>query len=196
RSSLREVDLESGVVIRQRDVPAPFFAEGLELVGDELLQLTYTSGVLFRWDRATFESTGTQTYDGEGWGLCYDGSALWMTDGSATLFKRDPVSFEVLATVSVTADGDPVVRLNALECVDGSVYANVWLTDDIVKIDPTSGQVTARIDASPLRAALGVPLINDAVLNGIAYDPESGLFLLTGKLWPRMFAVRFVPTGR
>jgi len=119
-----------------------------------------------------------------------------MTDGSATLFKRDPVSFEVLATVSVTADGDPVVRLNELECVDGSVYANVWLTDDIVKIDPTSGQVTARIDASPLRAALGVPLINDAVLNGIAYDPESGLFLLTGKLWPRMFAVRFVPTGR
>ena len=196
RSSLREVDLESGAVIRQRDIPAPYFAEGLELVGDELLQLTYTSGELFRWDRTTFESTGTVRYSGEGWGLCFDGSVLWMTDGSANLFQRDPATFELTATVPVTYDGDPVVRLNELECVDGSVYANVWLTDDIMRIDPDSGRVTARIDASGLREALGTPMINDAVLNGIAFDPDTGLFLLTGKLWPRMFAVRFVPAGR
>lgn len=195
RSSLREVDLESGAVIRQRDIPSPYFAEGLELVGDELLQLTYTSGVLFRWDRETFETTGTAAYTGEGWGLCFDGTALWMSDGSANLVKRDPASFEELSSVRVTEQGDPVVRLNELECVDGAVYANIWLTDDIVRIDPTSGRVTARIDASPLREALGTPLIGDAVLNGIAYDPDSGLFLLTGKLWPTVFAVRFVPAA-
>lgn len=195
RSSLREVDLESGAVVRQRDIPSPYFAEGLELVGDELLQLTYTSGTLFRWDRETFGSTGTATYTGEGWGLCFDGTALWMSDGSANLVKRDPVSFEELGSVRVTDQGDAVVRLNELECVDGAVYANIWLTDDIVRIDPASGRVTARIDASPLRAALGVPLIGDAVLNGIAHDPDSGLFLLTGKLWPSLFAVRFVPAA-
>jgi len=193
RSSLREVDLATGTVIRQRDIGAPYFAEGLTLVGEELLQLTYTSGEMFRWDRATFESTGSARYDGEGWGLCSDGSSLWMTDGSANLVKRDPVTFAPLATVTVTDMGDPVVRLNELECVAGAIYANVWLTDDIVRIDPASGKVTARIDASPLRAALGVPLVNDAVLNGIAYQPEGDLFLVTGKLWPKLFAVRFVP---
>jgi glutamine cyclotransferase len=197
RSSLREVDLASGAVLRQRDIPAPYFAEGLALVGEELLQITYTSGELFRWDRSTFESTGSATYDGEGWGLCYDGTAVWMTDGSADLFKRDPVTFDLLATVPVTDDGDPVVRLNELECVGGAIYANVWLTDDIVRIDPASGRVTARIDASPLRASLGGPLVTDAVLNGIAYQQDGDLFLVTGKLWPTLFAVRFVPaTGR
>lgn len=196
RSSVREVDLVSGTVIRQRDIPAPYFAEGLELVGDELLQLTYRAGELFRWDRATFEGTGTATYSGEGWGLCFDGSSLWMTDGSSNLVKRDPATFDVITTVRVTDDGTAVARLNELECVAGAVYANIWLTDEIVRIDPSSGRVTARIDASPLRAALQVPLINDAVLNGIAFDEESGLFLLTGKLWPKLFAVRFVPAPR
>lgn len=197
RSSLREVDMASGAVLRQRDIPAPYFAEGLTLVGEELLQITYTSGELFRWDRSTFESTGSARYEGEGWGLCYDGAAVWMTDGSTNLFKRDPVTFELLATVRVTDGGDPVVRLNELECVAGVIYANVWLTDDIVRIDPASGRVTARIDASPLRASLGPALVTDAVLNGIAYQPDGDLFLVTGKLWPSLFAVRFVPaTGR
>lgn len=195
RSSLREVDPVSGQVIRQRDVPAPYFAEGLALVGEELLQLTYTSGELFRWDRATFESTGGARYDGEGWGLCFDGEALWMSDGSADLVRRDPDTFAELARVTVTKGGDRVVRLNELECVDGSVYANVWLTDEIVEIDPASGHVTATIDASALRRSLQLGTSSDAVLNGIAYEPDSGLFLLTGKLWPTLFAVRFVPVA-
>lgn len=195
RSSLREVDLTTGEVLRQRDIPAPYFAEGLALVGEELLQLTYRSGELFRWDLATFESSGSARYEGEGWGLCFDGTALWMTDGSADLVKRDPATFAPLASVRVTELGDPVVRLNELECVAGAIYANIWLTDDIVRIDPASGRVTARIDAAPLRAALGVPLGPDAVLNGIAYQPDGDLFLVTGKLWPKLFAVRFVPAG-
>ncbi len=190
RSSLRQVDLESGAVLRQRDVPAPHFAEGLELVDGELWQLTWQSGVLFRYDLDTFEPLGEIRYAGEGWGLCYDGSSLWMTDGSATLFERDPDTFEVRSRVQVALDGQLVPRLNELECVDGKVYANVWLTDEILRIDPADGRVEAVMDAAPLRRSLGITS-RDAVLNGIAYDQERGVFLLTGKLWPALFEVRF-----
>ena len=193
RSSLRQVSLATGEVIRRRDIPPPYFAEGLALVGEELLQITYTSGELFRWDLSTFESTGSARYQGEGWGLCYDGTALWMSDGSTNLVKRDPDTFARLATVKVSDNGAPVVRLNELECVDGAIYANIWLTDDIVRIDPATGRVTARIDASPLKQSLGMRLGTDAVLNGIAYREEDQSFLVTGKLWPKLFAVRFVP---
>ncbi len=190
RSSLRMVELESGDVIRQRPVAPPHFAEGLELVGDELLQLTWQTGRLFRYDLNTFELLGEQRYEGEGWGLCYDGEALWMTDGSATLFKRDPASFQVLSTVQVKLDGKELPRLNELECVNGKVYANVWLVDDIVRIDPLTGRVEAVIDGSPLRALHGLT-DRDAVLNGIAYDAEREVFLVTGKLWPTLYEVRF-----
>ena len=190
RSSLRQVDLATGDVIRLRSVPPPHFAEGLELVGNELLQLTWQTGTLFRYDLETFELVSEQRYQGEGWGLCYDGEALWMTDGSATLFKRDPDTFAVLSSVQVLLDGKALPRLNELECVDGKVYANVWLTDEIVRIDPTSGRVEALIDASPLRTLIGIT-DRDAVLNGIAYDPARQVFLVTGKLWPALFEVRF-----
>ena len=189
-SSLRQVDLATGDVLRFRSVPAPHFAEGLELVGQELLQLTWQTGVLFRYDLQTFDLLSEQRYEGEGWGLCYDGEALWMTDGSATLFKRHVDTFEVLSSVQVKLDGNPLPRLNELECVDGKVYANVWLTDEIERIDPESGRVEALIDASPLRELVGIN-DRDAVLNGIAYDASKDVFLVTGKLWPALFEVRF-----
>ena len=189
-SSLRQVDPATGEVVRYRSVPPPHFAEGLELVGQELLQLTWQTGVLFRYDLDTFELTSEQRYEGEGWGLCYDGSSLWMTDGSATLYERHPESFEVLSSVQVQLDGSPLPRLNELECVDGKVYANVWLSDEIVRIDPATGRIEALIDASPLREMVGVSS-RDAVLNGIAYDAERELFLVTGKLWPTLYEVRF-----
>lgn len=192
RSSLREVRLEDGVVLLQRDVPPPYFAEGLALVGDELLQLTWQHGTLLRYDRASLEPRGETSYEGEGWGLCYDGAVLWMSDGSATLTKRDARSFASLGTVEVKLDGKPLTQLNELECVNGLVYANVWLRDDIARIDPSTGRVTGIIDASSLRAALRITG-NDAVLNGVAYDDERDLFLVTGKLWPALFAVRFEP---
>lgn len=195
RSSLREVARDSGAVIRQRDIPAPYFAEGLTLVGDEVLQLTWQAGLAFRWDRTTFEPTGDARYEGEGWGLCFDGDSLWMSDGSATLTRRDPTTFAVRGTVEVEAEGEPLARLNELECVDDAIYANVWLTDEIVRIQPRSGRVTARIDASPLRASLGA-VGPDAVLNGIAYDAQNDTFLVTGKLWPKMYEVRFVNDRR
>lgn len=193
-SSVRQTTLE-GEVVRIRPLASSLFGEGLALVGDELLQLTWQDGLLLRYDLDTFEPTGNQRYEGEGWGLCFDGTALWMSDGSADLVRRAPGDFAVLGRVEVRLAGKPVVRLNELECVGGAVYANVWQTDDIMRIDPATGNVTAVIDAAPLRASLG-PLSPDAVLNGIAYDPASGNFLLTGKLWPSLFEVRFAPAGR
>jgi len=192
RSSLREVDLETGEVVRQRDLPAPTFAEGLTVVDGELLQLTWRNGVLYRWDKETFEPTGTARYQGEGWGLCYDGEVLWMSDGSSRLTRRDPATFAVLGTVEVRRAGEPVQRLNELECVEGDVYANVWLTDEIVRGNKRTGEVTATVDAAPLRELMPAGLGADAVLNGIAYLEGSGTFLLTGKLWPSAFEVRFV----
>ncbi len=195
RSSLREVALETGEVIRLREVPPPVFAEGLTVVGNELLQLTWRDGVLYRWDKETFEPTGSARYEGEGWGLCYDGEALWMSDGSSRLTRRDPVTFAVLGTVDVRRGRERVARLNELECVGGDVYANVWLTDEIVRIDAETGRVTATIDAGPLRDLMPADLSPDAVLNGIAYVEERDVFLLTGKLWPSAFEVRFVADG-
>ncbi|HEX7038773.1 MAG TPA: glutaminyl-peptide cyclotransferase [Trueperaceae bacterium] len=191
RSSLREVSLETGEVIRLRELPDTF-AEGLTVVGDELLQLTWRDGVLYRWDKETFEPTGTDRYEGEGWGLCFDGEALWMSDGTDRLTRRDPDTFAVLGSVQVRRDGEPLGLLNELECVGEDVYANVWLTDEIVRIDPETGHVTATIDASPLRDLMPAGLSRDAVLNGIAYVEEREVFLLTGKLWPSAFEVRLV----
>lgn len=197
RSTLREVALESGEVIRQLALDERYFAEGLALVGDKLYQLTWRAGEAFRYDAETFDLETTYRYDTEGWGLCFDGRDLYMTDGSARLFRRDPESFAVTRTVVVRAQEDgreaPVTNLNELECVGNYVYANVWLSDTIVKIDKASGRVVATVDASGLltpeeRAGLE----NGAVLNGIAYNPESDTFYLTGKLWPKLFEVRFV----
>lgn len=191
RSSLRLVDPASGVVQSVVALDSHFFGEGLALVRDRLIQLTWQEGVAFIYDRSSFERIGEFEYSGEGWGLCYDGAELVMSDGSSTLTFRDAETFGVRRTVAVTLNGMPVERLNELECVGDQVYANVWQTDLIVEIDSRSGRVTAAIDASGLLS----PSERSAtdVLNGIAYVPEREVFLITGKLWPHMFEVRFVP---
>ena len=189
-SSLRAVDPSTGEVVRLAGLDDSFFAEGLELVGDTLVQLTWQEETAFVWDVATFEEVGRFTYPGEGWGLCYDGNRLVLSDGSPVLRFYDPVDFELLGDVEVTLDDEPVFLINELECVDDLVFANVWMTTDIVVIDPAAGQVTAVIDASALDE-VDDP-IRRAVLNGIAYDDDDGVFLLTGKLWPTVYVVRFV----
>jgi glutaminyl-peptide cyclotransferase len=190
RSSLRQVELKTGRVVRKIDVPPPIFAEGLALAGEKLYQLTWQHGRVLVYNRATFGRTGEFSYTGEGWGLCYDGKLLAMTDGSDQLTFRDPQDFSVTRTVAVTMNGRPVDRLNEVECVGGDVYANIWTSDTIVQIDGASGKVKARIDASGLLAA--AERHPDAVLNGIAFDPADKTFLITGKLWPKLFRVRFV----
>jgi len=190
QSSLREVEVETGRVVRRIDVAPPIFAEGLTLFGETLIQLTWQNGRALLYDRQSFRKQGELTYQGEGWGICTAGDQVVMSNGSSALTFRSPKDFKVQRTVTVTLDGRPLDRLNELECVEGAIYANVWMQDVIVRIDPAGGRVTARIDASSL---LSPPERQnpDQVLNGIAYDAGDRTFLITGKLWPRLFRVRF-----
>ncbi len=202
-STLREVDPATGEVRRSIELPEEYFAEGLERVDDKLIQLTWQSHVAFVYDLATFEQVGTFDYEGEGWGLCSDGAHLYMSDGTSFLTLRDPQTFAPIFSGSVTLQGTPVNqvsvqdtqfgRLNELECAGDYVYANVWYFDYILQIDKTNGVVAGLIDASSLFASdSDTPRDSNQVLNGIAYLPDSDTFLLTGKLWPHMYEVRFV----
>ena len=225
QSSLRQVDPETGEVLMYLPIPEQFFAEGLALAGDYLYQITWREQTAFRFNLSAFTENEplefeTFQYEGEGWGLCYDGESIWMSDGSDTLVQRDPETFEAVGEVQVTFDDVPLSQmtaegeliatpaseteptpalatgehldwLNELECVNDSIYANVWQTDIILRIDKATGEVTGWIDATGL-----LPDEDRAgadVLNGIVYVPESETFLLTGKYWPKLFEVRFVP---
>lgn len=192
-SSIREVEITTGNVSRIQILDSQYFAEGLALVDDKLIQLTWREGRAFVHDLATFNRENTFSYEGEGWGLCYDGATLYMSDGSATLYKRNPETFEVTGQMQVKQNGQAVTMLNELECVGEFVYANVWQTDKIMKINKSNGNVVSEIDASNLlndeeRASLP----QGAVLNGIAYNPEADTFYITGKLWSKLFEVKFV----
>ena len=193
QSSLRQVDPKTGKVLRSVQLPPRYFGEGLARVGDRLIQLTWQEGTALVYDLATFERRGELPYSGEGWGLCYDGQRLIQSDGSNRLTFRDPATFATTGGVNVTLDGRPAMQLNELECVDGVIYANVWQTEDILRIDPKDGRVTAVIDASGLLAPQERRMVD--VLNGIAWDPAKKTFLITGKLWPKMFEVTFVPVS-
>jgi glutaminyl-peptide cyclotransferase len=192
-SSLREVDPETGEVLRIHALPEEHFGEGLALVGDRLIQLTWQEGVAWVYDRETFEVVDRIEYAGSGWGLCHDGASLWMTTGGSMLVRRDPETFEVRERIPVTLGDRPLYEVNELACVGDYIYGNVFQTDRIVRIRKDTGEVVAEIDASPLNPQSGRPADPEAVLNGIAWNPETDTFFLTGKRWPTMFAVRFVP---
>jgi len=193
-SDIREVDRATGRVLRSSPLEVSWFGEGVTAVdGGRAVQLTWKAGRAVVWDLASLTAIDVWTYGGQGWGLCLlDAGTLAMSDGSSFLTLRRSDDLTRISEVPVVLDGRPVERLNELECVDGTVWANVWLTDDIVAIDPSTGRVTAVVDASGLladRSGLG----EDDVLNGIAHDPTSGHFLVTGKRWPVLFEVVFEP---
>lgn len=192
------IDLETGAVETSAPLDDSEFGEGITIVGDEIFQLTWTSERLLVSDATTLELLRTVPYQGEGWGICHDGDSVVTSDGSSTLSFRDPESFDVQRQVTVVDANDALVtQLNELECVGGQVLANIWQTDTIVAIDPATGAVDATIDASALRPASTLPTGDDAdenVLNGIAAIPEDGTALLTGKRWPVIYEVRFVPS--
>lgn len=193
RSWVRAIDTTTGSQLARADLPPPLFGEGITVVGDSLWQLTWQNGIAIRRDADTLAEQHRVSYSGEGWGLCYqdDRQRLVMSDGSDTLTFRDPATFAETGSVEVHAAGEPVDQLNELECVGGTVYANVWQTSTILRIDPATGRVTGTIDASGL---LTPSERDDAnVLNGIAAVPGSEFFFITGKLWPKTFRVRFVP---
>jgi glutamine cyclotransferase len=191
RSSLREVDPQDGTVLRFVALPDDQFAEGLASVDGRLIQLTWKDGLARSWDAATFDLLATYPYQGEGWGLCFDGQRLVMSDGSDRLTFRDPTTFERLGTVALIHDL-PGLQLNELECVDGEVWANAYQTDTIVRIDPTSGRLTGLLDLSLLRQLGGVDAEGWDVLNGIAFDASTETLLVTGKLWSEVFEIRLL----
>jgi glutaminyl-peptide cyclotransferase len=192
-STLREVEVETGKVLNSYSLPAAAFGEGIALVGDNLYQLTWREGAALVLDRATLKPITALPYTNDGWGMCYDGQLLYTSDGSDHITERTTERLASVGTLDVRLDGQPVEQVNELECVGDSIYANVWHTDNILRIDKASGRVTAVIDASGLitpeqRAALDL----EAVLNGIAYDAQTDTFLVTGKRWPWLFRVQFV----
>lgn len=191
-SELRELDPATGVPRRAVPLPGALFGEGVTVVGDRIWQLTWRDGVALEWDRATLGLLRQVPIDGEGWGLCRDGGRLVRSDGTGVLRFHDPVTFAETGSVTVTLGGDDPGRLNELECVDGQVWANVWPTDRIVRIDPDAGRVTAVVDASGLLDEDRPGAAGADVLNGIA-ALGTDEFLLTGKYWPVTYRVRFVP---
>jgi glutamine cyclotransferase len=195
RSEMRTLEPGTGSVRERVRLPSSVFGEGITVVGDRIWQLTYRSEFAFLRDRSTLGEIRRVRYDGEGWGLCHDPGRrrLVMSNGEAALTFRDPTTFAPVSRVPVTLDGRPLEKINELECVGGKVWANVWLTDRIVRIDPATGMVEAIVDASGLLSEAESDPAD--VLNGIAATPEPGTFLITGKLWPKMFRVRFVPAG-
>ena len=193
-SGIRELDRSTGEVLRVETIGDDLFAEGLTFVDGSILQLTWQDEVALVWDPEDLSEIDRLDYAGEGWGLCFNGRVLVMSDGSAELHFRDPVTFERVGNpVGVTLEGKELPSLNELECVGDKVYANVWQTDLIVQIDPVTGQVRALADASDL----GLPRPDDpnAVLNGIAWDPDTETFLITGKDWPVMYEMYFEAAG-
>jgi glutaminyl-peptide cyclotransferase len=194
-SFVSATELATGEERARAELPASVFGEGITLTDDSLWQLTWTDGIAYERDPETLRERRTVEYEGEGWGLCYQPGRerLVMSDGSGTLAFRDPDTFEQTGSVEVRSAGEVVDHLNELECVDGKVYANIWQTDTIVRIDPETGAVTGEIDASGLLTESEAQAAD--VLNGIARAPEDGTFFVTGKLWPHLFRVRFVPAS-
>lgn len=195
-STVRKVELATGRPVLERDLPANLFGEGIVAWKSHLIQVTWRTRLGFIYDLATFKPLATFTYPGEGWALTTDGARLILSDGTADLRFLDPESLQQTGAVQVTAEGVPVTNLNEVEWVKGEVFANIWLTNKIARIDPKTGHVIAWIDLRSLADEVSGRDGND-VLNGIAYDAARDRLFVTGKHWPKVFEVKLVsPTRR
>jgi glutaminyl-peptide cyclotransferase len=190
RSSLRKVKLETGVVLQKLSLPGQFFGEGIAVIGDRIVQLTWQNEVGFVWGLKDFKLQRQFTYKGEGWGLTTDGKQLFFSDGTDEIRVLDGTTLAEVRRIRVRESGRPVRDLNELEWVEGEILANVWQTDRLVKINPLDGRVTGSVDLSGLLAP-GERAGTD-VLNGIAYDGVGKRLFVTGKLWPKLFEIRLV----
>lgn len=185
-SSLRRVDLATGEILQRRNLGSRYFGEGITIMNDKVYQLTWQSQLGFVYDLETFDLQKTFFLPGEGWGITHDGMRLIVSDGSASLRFLDPDTLKETGRVQVSEDGVPVDRLNELEFIEGEVWANVWYTDTIVRIDPASGAITGKLDLGGLYQQRSA----DDVLNGIAWDAEAGRLFVTGKLWPALYEIK------
>lgn len=189
-SDIREVDLETGRVIRKRELTdTSIFGEGIVIVDDRLIELTWKSSVALVYDWRSFEPKGEFKYDGEGWGLTFDGTSIVMSNGSDVIAFRDPKTFEAKRTIEVNDNGLPIAKLNELEMVKGELWANVYETAQIVRINPADGKVVGWIDLQgilPANERTG----KEDVLNGIAYDAKNDRIYVTGKYWPKLYEIK------
>lgn len=191
-STLRQVDLHSGEVLQQVSLPEAYFAEGLTEWADTLVQLTWREGTGFVYDQADFSLLKEFSYETQGWGLTHDNEHLIMSDGTQTLYFLDPKRFTIVDRVTVRFQGEEITQVNELEYIRGEVFANIWQTDSIARIDPTDGRVTGWIDLTGLLPPEErTPDTN--VLNGIAYDAEQERLFVTGKRWPKLYQIRLIP---
>lgn len=196
QSSVRKVQLETGKVLQQHAVPAQYFGEGIVDWNGQLIQLTWQAETGFVYDLDDFKLRRTFRYPGEGWALTRDSKHIYMSDGSSVLRILDPDTLTATGSVMVTADGVPVTNLNELEWVDGEIYANIWLTNRIARIDPASGHVTGWIDLTGLFDVNTLPVPLNDVLNGIAWDAQGKRLFVTGKHWPKLFEIRLTPPAQ
>jgi glutamine cyclotransferase len=190
-SSLRRVALETGEILQRHNLGSRYFGEGITIMGDSIYQLTWQSQIGFIYDRASFALQGTFFLPGEGWGITQDDSQFIISDGSAYLRFLDPGTRREVRRVRVTEEGRPVDRLNELEYINGEIWANVWYTDTIVRIDPVTGAINSKIDLGGLYQQRGV----DDVLNGIAWDADGQRLFVTGKLWPNLYQIAVLEPG-
>ncbi|MEP6898832.1 MAG: glutaminyl-peptide cyclotransferase [Rhodanobacter sp.] len=191
-STVRKVDLQSGETVQRYNLPSQYFGEGIIDWKDRLVQLTWQTQIGFVYDFATFKLQHTFDYPGEGWALTRNAQHLFMSDGSPVLRILDPETLRASGNITVTADGAPVANLNELEWVKGEIYANVWLTNRIARIDPASGHVVGWIDLTGLLDVNQLPDPGNDVLNGIAYDARHDRLFVTGKRWPKLFEIKLV----
>jgi len=191
-STLRKVELETGDILQIRKLPNEEFGEGITIYEDRIIQLTWQSKVGYVYDRKSFELIEEFNYPTEGWGITHDGNRLIMSDGSSKLYFLDPETYEEVGQVEVLDNDIPVTMLNELEYIHGEIYANVWLTDRIVRIIPETGQVKGWIDLKGILSNEG-RTEQEGELNGIAHDAENERLFVTGKLWPKLFEIELIP---
>ncbi|MEO8097661.1 MAG: glutaminyl-peptide cyclotransferase [Acidobacteriota bacterium] len=190
KSNIRRVDLETGRVMQIQNVPQQYFGEGLAAIDDRLIELTWQNGVGFVYDRKTFKMLKIFPYSGEGWGLTSDGKRLILSDGTENLRFLDPTTLKETGRVAVTDAGRPIKELNELEYIRGEVWANVWQTNRIARINIQTGRVTSWINLTGILPVMDTP--GTDVLNGIAYDAQRDRIFITGKLWPKLFEIKVV----
>lgn len=190
-STLRRVDLTTGNVLRESVLQFQYFGEGIAIVNNTIIQLTWRSHIGFIYNKTTFTLIGNFTYPTEGWGLTFDNKKLIMSDGSDNLYFLDPTTFQLTGQIQVRDGNTTVININELECTHGDVYANIWQTNKIAIINPETGQVKAWIDLTGL--ASENTLNAEAVLNGIAHDQEGDRLFVTGKNWPSLYQIKLTP---
>jgi glutaminyl-peptide cyclotransferase len=188
-STVRKVDLQSGKVVQRHDLPAQYFGEGIVDWGPCIVQLTWKDQLGFVYDLASFKPQRTFNYPGEGWALTRDDKHIYMSDGSPVVRILDPETLATVGSIMVMDNGQPVSNINELEWVKGEIFANVWMTDRIARIDPATGNVKGWIDLTGLLDTSKLPDPTNDVLNGIAYDAQHDRLFVTGKRWPMLFEI-------